>query len=117
MAMKLRYLLDKLLEYLAISKAEISNYYSVWMWKRGKIGSSEAYTKGDEYFINPSEEEMMNYMKHAIMAAKLYDTNKINGAWKKNIRKNLFRRGEECGKVDNQLLYVSTHPIWIGGAA
>ena len=91
---------NKLFEYLAAGNPVIANidegkYPIITKYGCGKIvkaGSSEEYARGVEYFYTLSDDERKQYKKHAMETAKIFDTEEINGAWEKVIRKNLRDR-------------------------
>lgn len=91
---------NKLFEYLAAGNPVIANidegkYPIITKYGCGRVvkaGSSEEYAKGVEYFANLSKEEMRAYKDRALETAKLFDTEEINGAWERLIRKNLEAR-------------------------
>lgn len=86
---------NKLFEYLAAGNPVIANidegkYPIITKYGCGKVvkaGSSEEYAKGVEYFAKLDASEMQKYKDNAVKTAKLFDTDEINGAWEKIIRK------------------------------
>ena len=116
---------NKLFEYLAAGNPVIANidegkYPIITKYGCGKVvkaGSSEEYARGVEYFINLTEDEMSEYKQHAIDTAKLFDTDEINGAWEKVIRKNLENRGGYREEVTDFFSAVAFCHLWAEVAA
>lgn len=88
---------NKLFEYLAAGNPVIANidegkYPIITKYGCGKVvkaGSAEEYAKGVEYFVNLDGDELTRFKKNAIETAKLFDTDEINSAWEKVIRKSI----------------------------
>lgn len=91
---------NKLFEYLAAGNPVIANidegkYPIITKYDCGRVvkaGSSEAYAKGFEYFVNLSEEEMKQYQANAAQTARLFDTDEINATWERVIRASRQRK-------------------------